>query len=319
MELPILCDICHPHPLRFAKLLHNARNNNEMHPNYQHLINWSLHTPATPFVHNGRSLYNALLKFRLRRLARLSRWMVGDQLISEVSSTKHEILPVTSEFFFSTLNCIDGYDILIRDLNDILRSDRLERHVIVEFERCIDGLYHGNPSNCNGMKTKIDQSQIGWPVNSQLTTYLVGRWGCFYCGMYNFIDSNECLCCANLHYAEEAELSNRTPIEELLFYSSVGDYLMRLISIIAVIIYYRHYCYYWYRIIIITSVIILFIIIVNIIIITIIINTIIEISNIIIIDVNDMIIIFVFNTAATINFYCYQDYHYHINGNKSCH
>ena len=193
-----------------------------MHPN-QHLIDWSLHTPATLFVHNGRHLYNALLKFRLRRLSRLSRWMVGDQLISKVSSTKHGILPVTSIFFFSTLNSIDGYDILMRDLNDILLSNELEQCVIDKFERCIDGLYHGNPSNCNGMKTRIDQSQIGGPVNCQLSTYLVGRWSCIYCEMYNSIDSNECLCCANLHYAEVPELSNKSSSIGVLLLSSASS------------------------------------------------------------------------------------------------
>ena len=205
MELPLLCNICYPEPLRYLQLVRNAGHNDEMHPNQYDIIWHEDHLHPNTVDERSR-LYIALLKFRFRRLARLSRWMVGDQLISKASSIRSQILPITSTLFFSTLECIGGFDIFARDLHEIYMSDREERGIIHSFRECLRKLNdevsilisrHGND---NADKTNKIQSQIGGLANCHPTTYLVGRWRCFECGMFNLIESNECLCCTLSEY-----------------------------------------------------------------------------------------------------------------------
>ena len=270
MELPLLCDICYPETLRYLQLVRNAGHNNEMHPNQYDII-WRQHHLHPNAVDKRRCLYIALLKFRLRRLARLSRWMVGDQLISKASSIRSQILPVTSIFFFSTLDCIGGFNIFTGDFHDICMSDCEERRIIDGCRECLRKLNrevsrlisrHGKD---NAAKTNKIQSHIGGLANCQPTTYLVGRWRCFECGMFNLIGSNECLCCILSEYTamikkDERQIRNRNKkisnesnanengdyevegckellehdfavlIDELISFSSRGDCYVRLIT-----------------------------------------------------------------------------------------
>lgn len=198
-ELSVLCPMCYPEPFG-GKVWRNG----------------TLPTDVSTRLEKKRSgICSALLQYRLRRYARLSRWMMGDEDASssmEASCTINRV-PLTTLIFFSTFSSISGLQNLESVLGEIAHRNEFEADLIKKFERILLRKYRKAFKSQEIKKGKKPINDEGSIMNlSKITpllsidkNLLVGRWKCFDCGMFNLIDTHLCFFCNICQYEDESD------------------------------------------------------------------------------------------------------------------
>ena len=190
-ELSILCPMCYPAPFGGKVWLD------------------SIDETITRKEEKIRAVSSAMLKYRFRRYARLSRWMLGDKRTLSYASTRDNYVPITTLFFFSTFFSTSGLQILESILKEISDRNDKEKDDIQKFETAILNKYLETikSSSLKNQKTIVDHKKC--KMNSKNTDYndnlLVGRWICPKCDMFNLIDMQQCLCCNLCQDEDESE------------------------------------------------------------------------------------------------------------------
>ena len=156
-----------------------------------------------------RAVSSALLKYRFRRYARLSRWMLGDKCTLSYASRRDNYVPITTLFFFSTFSSFSGFQILESILKEISDRNEKEKDDIQKFETAILDKYlktiklrslKNQKIIVDDKKCKMDFKNIDYNDN-----LLVGRWKCSKCSMFNSVDMQQCLCCNLCQDEDESE------------------------------------------------------------------------------------------------------------------